>query len=337
MENKVPTPKKKKIKLNYSRVIPAILGIIIIIIAIVGIVKLIQWNRGQEFIIDENINVDSEPEDFVFFMDPSRLEGNNYDGNFDILILGNDTVAYDKGGTNIAELIEEQTDANVYNCAFSGSLMGAKSSTRDEILTVFPADAFCFFWLSDSIQTNNWQLQEDAIELLSDEYDKEHYIQVLNELKSIDFNKIDLLLIYYDGHDFLEGRPMSSHLSIYEITTIEGGFTGSYERYPINYPYMQHMLIAPTFCYVINEDGTKEGCDIADLGWGNLPTCQTTLQVQAQNYGVSYLDNFYGININAETADQYLMSDGITPNKEGREMIANRISECINARITSAY
>jgi len=333
MENKEPTQETKNNKFNYSKIIPIILGIVILVIAVIGIVKLIQWNRGEEFIIDENINVDTEPEDFVFFMDPSRLEGNNYDGEFDILILGNDTVAYDKDGTNIAELVEEQTGANVYNCAFDNSFMCAISSTRDEILTVFPADAFCFFWLSDSIQSNNWQLQEDAIQLLSDDYDKEHYREVLNELQSIDFNKIDLLLIYYDGHDYLAGNPISSHISIYEITTMEGGFTGSYERYPINYPYMQHMLIAPTFCYVINEDGSKEGCDIADLGWGNLPTCQTTLQVQAQNYGVSYLDNFYGININAETADQYLMSDGITPNEEGREMIANRISECINARI----
>ncbi len=333
MENQEPTPKNTKRKLDFSRIIPLILGIIILIIAIIGIVKLVQWNRGQEFIIDENVNVDSEPEDFVFFMDPSKLEGNNYDGEFDILILGNDTVAYDKGGTNIAELVEEQTGANVYNCAFDGSFMCAISSDYDDILTVFPADAFCFFWLSDSIQTNNWQLQEDAIELLSDEYDKEHYIEVLNELKSIDFNKIDLLMIYYDGHDYLAGNPISSYLSIYEITTMEGGFTGSYERYPINYPYMQHMLVAPTFCYVMNEDGSKEGCDIADLGWGNLPTCQTTLQVQSQNYGVSYLDNFYGININEETADQYLMADGITPNEEAREMIANRIAECINARI----
>ncbi len=333
MENKEPTQETKLKKFNFSKIIPIILGIVILIIAVIGIVKLIQWNRGEEFIIDENINVDTEPEDFVFFMDPSRLKDNNYDGEFDILILGNDTVAYDKGGTNIAELVEEQTGANVYNCAFDNSFMCAISSTRDEILTVFPADAFCFFWLSDSIQSNNWQLQEDALELLSEDYDKEHYREILDELQSIDFNKIDLLLIYYDGHDYLAGNPISSHLSIYEITTMEGGFTGSYERYPINYPHMQHMLIAPTFCYVINEDGSKEGCDIADLGWGNLPTCQTTLQVQAQNYGVSYLDNFYGININEETADQYLMSDGITPNEEGRTMIANRISECINARI----
>lgn len=333
MENKEPTQETKLKKFNFSKIIPTILGIVILIIAVIGIVKLIQWNRGEEFIIDENINVDTEPEDFVFFMDPSKLKDNNYDGEFDILILGNDTVAYDKGGTNIAELVEEQTGANVYNCAFDNSFMCAISSTRDEILTVFPADAFCFFWLSDSIQSNNWQLQEDALELLSEDYDKEHYREILDELQSIDFNKIDLLLIYYDGHDYLAGNPISSHLSIYEITTMEGGFTGSYERYPINYPHMQHMLIAPTFCYVINEDGSKEGCDIADLGWGNLPTCQTTLQVQAQNYGVSYLDNFYGININEETADQYLMSDGITPNEEGRTMIANRISECINARI----
>lgn len=332
MDNKEPAKEKDTKKINYTKYIPYALGIIILVVVAIGIIQLLRWNQGQEFIIDENVNVDTETEDFVFFMDPSKLEGNNYDGNLDILILGNDTAAYDKGGTNIGEIIEEQTGATVYNCALTGSFLSARTASQGEVADM-PIDAFSFFWLTDAIQTNNWTMQDTALPKLPEGYDKEHYEEILNLLKSIDFNDIDLLLIYYDGHDYLAKRPTNSIFSMYDISTMEGSFTSSYERYPINYPYMQHMFITPTFCYVINEDGTKEGCDIADLGYGNLPTCLTTLQVQSQNYNVSYLDNFYGININAETADDYLLEDGITPNDEGREMIGNRISEFINARL----
>lgn len=333
MENQKPAYKKKKRKLNYGRIVPLILGLAILIILIICIVKIVRWNQGQEFIVHEDVNVDTETEDFIFFTDPSKIEGNTYDGNLDILILGNDTVAYDKGGINIAELIAEKTGATVYNGAFPGSYLACQTDSYDGMLNN-PIDSFSFFWISDSIQINNWDKQQNALEKLPAEYNKAEYQETLDLLKSIDFNEIDLLLIYYDGHDYLAQNPINNPTNIFDVSAMEGSFTGSYERYPINYPHMQHMLIAPTFCYVFNDDGTKEGCDVANLGHGNLPTCLTTLQIQAQNYSVSYVDNFYGININSETADQYLLEDGITPNEEARIMIADRISEQINIRLT---
>ena len=148
-DNKKTAPKRK---LNYSRIFHIGLPIVILIIIFICAIQLLRWNRGQEFIIDENVNVDTETEDFVFFMHPSMLEGNEYDGQFDILILGNDTVAYDKGGTNIAEMIEEQTGAKVYNCALKGSFMASETGSLEEVKDSH-RDAFCAFWISESIQT----------------------------------------------------------------------------------------------------------------------------------------------------------------------------------------
>lgn len=332
MDNQQPTEKKTKRKLNYHRVVPIALGILILIILIIGVVRLIIWNQGQEYIIDESVDVESEPEDLIFFMDPSIYTDNNDDGKLTILALGNDTLAYDKGGINIAEQIAEQTGATVYNCALEGSYMAALQPTVTNI-EENPLDAFSFFWISDSIQTGNWDLQYKALPLLPDNIDKKSYTETIDFMKTIDYASVDLLIIYYDGHDYLNRNPIANPTNIYDVTTMEGSFTGCFERYPINYPNMQAMLISPTFCYVTTEDGKLEGCDLADLGHGNLPTCMTTLQTQAQNYGVSYVDNFYGIKINAETADKYLLNDGITPNDEGRIMIAERISGFINARI----
>lgn len=330
MDNNKPTSDEKKRELNINKYIPFILGAVILIIAIVGIIQIIRWNKGQEFIIDESVNVDTEPEDFIFFLDPAVAASDSYDGSFDILILGNDTVAYDRGGTNIGEIIEEKTGANVYHCALTGSYMAEHLENEEEDN---PLDAFNFFWISDAIQTGDWSRQDAALNNLPATCDRAHYTEVLGTLKSIDYNTIDLLIIYYDGRDYLAKHPINDPTNMYSHHTIEGCFTGSYERYPINYPNMQHMLISPTFCYATLDDGTKEGCDTANLGYGNLPTCMTTLQVQSQTYSVSYVDNYYGININTETADQYLLEDGITPNEQGRQEIAERIAECINIRL----
>ncbi len=332
MSEHEPTPKKTVRKLNYSRIIPLVLGLCILVIAIIGVIRLIQWNRGVEYIVDPDVDVESEPEDLVFFMDPSTLPDSNYDGQLTILALGNDTLAYDKGGINIAERLAAETNATVYNCAFSGSFMATQGYTAEDI-EKYPLDAFSFFWISDSIQTGNWKHQEEALENLPEHVDAQAYRETLELAQSIDYNDIDLLIIYYDGHDYLNEHPIANPVNMYDVHTMEGSFTGCFERYPVNYPNMQFMMIAPTFCYVTAENGTKTGCDIANLGHGNLPTCLTTLQIQAENYGVSYVDNFYGISINAETADQYLMDDGITPNEEGREMIVKRIAGFITPRL----
>lgn len=332
MEDNKTGSENKRRKPNYQRIALAGLGVLILVVIIIGVVQLIKWNRGKEYIIDPNVDISTETEDLIFFMDPSTLSDNNYDGNLTIVMLGNDTLAYDRGDKNIAEMIADKTGATVYNCAFEGSFMAALESTVTEIQNN-PQDAFSFFWISDSIQTGNWSLQEKALEYLPDSFDKEAYRETLDLAQSIDYNDVDLLLIYYDGHDYLARNPIANPTDMYDVTTMEGSFTGCFERYPINYPNMQCMLIAPTFCYVIDENGNKEGCDIANLGHGNLPTCLTTLQIQAETYSVSFVDNFYGIKINAETADKFLLADGITPNDEGREMIAERIARIINVRL----
>lgn len=334
MEHNESKSEKKKRKPNVQRILLTGLAVAILVIIIIGIAKIAKWNRGKEYIIDPNVDISTETEDLIFFMDPSLLPDNNYDGELTILMLGNDTLAYDEGNHNIAEMIADKTGATVYNLAFKGSFMAALESSVENIENN-PWDAFSFFWVSNSIQINDWSMQEEALEYLPDTYDKEAYQETIDLAKTIDFNDVDLLLIYYDGHDYLARNPIANPTNIYDVTTMEGSFTGSFERYPINYPNMQCMLIAPTFCYVIDEEGNKEGCDIANLGHGNLPTCLTTLQIQAETYSVSFVDNFYGIKINAETADKFLLGDGITPNAEAREMIAERIARIINVRLIS--
>ncbi len=334
MTEKNVTPKKRRRKPNYQRIIPWSLALLILIVVFVAVLQLLKWNRGREYVIDPNVNVDTETEDMIFFMDPSTLSENNYDGTLDVVILGNDTLVYDDDGNSIGDLLAEKINGNVYNCGFEGSYLAAETKTMDAVADN-PIDAFGFFWLSNAIMTGDWSMQETALNNLPDEYNRREYEETLSLLKSLDFNTIDLMLIYYDGHDYLAKHPMANPTDMYDVMTMEGSFTGSFERYPVNLPHMQCMFIAPTFCYVIDEDGTKEGCDIADLGHGNLPTCLTTLVIQTNTYEVSYLDNFYGIPINAETAEQYLLDDGITPNEEGREMIAERIANCINLRLIS--
>lgn len=336
-EKKVNTTKKEKKKeKNWLSYIPWIIAGIILLFIIWAIIRIAIWNRGESIEIDPNApDLSTETQDYLFFRNPGLIEGNNYDGKLDVVLLGNDMYLYDKDGQSIAEMLQEDVNGTVYNCALNGSRL---CSVNDHWDNEFPEnndpmDAFAFFWLSESIQYQDYSLQWQELERLPEHIDREHYRSVLTRLESIDFNTVDLILICYDGHDYLEGYPGAIAEQPYTILSMAGTMGATYEKYGPNYPFMQLMFVTPTFCYAINEDGTKTGADLPNETGHSLPDAVNYVLSMSMDYSVSYLDNYYGININNETADNYLLEDGITPNPEGRRLIADRIIKYINERL----
>ena len=53
----------------------------------------------------------------------------------------------------------------------------------------------------------------------------------------------------------------------------------------------------------------------------------------AVQMNATYLDNYWGIDINAENADNYLTDSTTYPNADGRKLIADKLSETINEKI----
>jgi len=96
---------------------------------------------------------------------------------------------------------------------------------------------------------------------------------------------------------------------------------------------MQLVFVAPTYCYEVLEDGTVKGADFPNEYSASLPDTLAYVANASMNYYVSYLDNYYGVKINGETSDEYLLEDGVIPNAAGRKLIADRIAKYINERM----
>lgn len=337
-ENTNSTNNLPKRTLKFASLLPLIIAFVILVLIIFAIIRIIIWNRGESIdnLPDTSLDLSTETNDYLFFQNPTLLEGNTgYDGSFDVVLIGNDMYLYEKDGKSIADLLEEDLNGKFYNCALKGSRLCAKNDRWDNTFPEnnYSLDAFSYFWLSDSIQQQDYSFQWQELEKLPAEIDKAHYSEVLKRLESIDFNTIDLILVCYDGRDFLDGAPGAVPGDPYTIVSMAGAMGASYEKYTINYPFLQQMFVAPTFCYLINEDGSKTGADLPNETAHSLPDCTNYVLSMSMDYSVSYLDNYYGIPINSETADNYLLEDGITPNAEGRRLIANRIVKYINERL----
>ncbi len=334
-EQKKTTPKNNKKEKNIVSFIPFIIGGVILLLIIVAVIRIIIWNKGEKFEVDPDYEIGVETQDYLFFMNPALIEGNEYDGNFDVVILGNDMYLYDGDGKSITEMLQEDINGTVYNCALKGSRLCSVNDHWDEEFPENnnPMDAFDFFWISESIQHQDYSRQWTELERLPAEIDRAHYSEVLRQLESIDFNTVDLLLVCYDGQDFLNDFPGAIVDQPYTILSMEGTMGAVYEKYGPNYPSMQLMFVAPTYCYKTLPDGTKKGADLPNEYGLSLPDSVGFVLAKSMDYSVSYLDNYLGININSETADEYLLEDGITPNEKGRKMIADRIVKYVNERL----
>lgn len=331
-ENK-PTKSKKRVP-NWGHIIPFSVGAVILIVGLVLIIRILIWNRGQVSIIDPNEvpDVSTETEDMMYLMPPSTVWGAEDDGEVNIAVFGNDTYATEYKGKTIMDMVNEDLNVNIYNICFPGSYL---SSETEGVFDAEenPVNAFSFYWLQSNFLTRDYKLQRKALEFLPEGYDKKTYEQTLTELESIDFSKIDVLLICYDGHDYLAGRTPDIYGEVYNVSTMQGSIAASIFNMEQNYPNLQYVFVAPVFCYYIDEAGNKEGCDTKDLGQGNMPTGLTPIHNLDAVYTLSYLDLFYGVKINLETAEGLLTEDGITPNEKGAKMMAERIVRMLKGRL----
>ncbi len=314
---------------KYTKYIPAVLALVIVSIIAFVAIRIHIWNIGEPYEVDPNLILETETEDIFFLEPPENRWLEEDDKKRTIVIFGNDTFADNDVENSISDIIAKETDAKVYNCCFNGSTLTASTPAWDEEMN-HPMDAFCFYWLADSVKNSDFSRQTAALALLDDSVDSDMYQSQIKKLEGIDFTEVDLVIFAYDSTEYCLGADTYDVNEPYSITTMSGSLAGTFDKFALNYPNIQQMVVAPTFCYVIGEDGSKTPCDLADLGHGTLTNCLTHIRDFCFEYEVTYLDNYYGIAITEENADQYLMQDARTPNQVGRNMIAVRISNMIN-------
>lgn len=331
----------KKRKPNWSRIIPWSLALILVVCVILIFAKLLIWNKGKKIVItDEDIaSIQIDTNDNIRILPASVFRPDTDDGIPTIAVFGNNT--YYEGINNSTSIMDyvkkEIPDAVVYNFCIPDTRL--TSYYADELSPEeCPEDYFTFFWLTLCKKLGTMEKQETAINYLDPEkYDIARCRQVLTELETFDMDAVDLVLICYDGHEYLDGvLPRSLDGDDFEktnSTTILGSITTSVFILNDGYPDTQFVYLSPVFCYATDSDGNKKDCDKYNTGNGTIAEYIYAARNASDYVGVSYMDLFNGVGINETNADKYLESDGITPNKEARRLIAERIAKLLSDRL----
>ena len=245
-----------------------------------------------------------------------------------IVVFGNAPFADDRGSSdNLASLIAKETGATVYNCSISGSYLAAQHTNFDP--TLAPMDAYCLYWLVNlaaGVPLDGYY--NDAAKALGDKTPPEAE-EVVNTLKTLDFNTIDTVAIMYDATDYLMGNAMYNDDNPTDPTQFTGNLEASLEVLQRLYPQIRIIVMSPTYAYAIDEDGNYVSSDIYIYNGRDVLSTYVIKECYSANlHSVSFMDNLYG-SITEDNAKEYL-TDNLHLNVKGRKLIAKRFEYFLN-------
>ncbi len=299
---------------------------IVVICSITFIIyKFCNWNNIvnlDELFTKEELEADPEIETLDNILPNLEAEGTPaaMDGETNVVLFGNGAFAENYGTSdNVAEIIAEMSGANVYNCSVSGSHLAATHSTFT--LGIDAMDGFNFYWLTTLIAMDNHFPPSDALTNAPEALPPEA-AEVYEILSNMDFSKVDVIGIMYDGTDYLQGRPLYNASRETDIQTYYGNLAAGIELIQDTFPHIRIIVMSPTYAYAIDENGDYVDSDIYLYNEFPLSTYSQMLERCASNAGVTYVDNFYGT-VNVNNAGDYLI-DNIHLNKDGKQKLAER-------------
>ena len=245
-----------------------------------------------------------------------------------IVLFGNAPFADDRDSSDsLANLIAKETGANVYNCSISGSYLAAQELNFDS--TVAAMDAYCLYWLvnlATGAPIDNYYVQ--AAEQLGDKTPADAE-EVINTLKTLDFNTIDTVAIMYDATDYLLGNPMYNDDNPTDPTQFTGNLEASLDVLQSLYPQIRIIVMSPTYAYAVDENGDYVSSDMYIYNNRDVLSTYVIKECYSANlHSVSFMDNLYG-SITEDNAKEYL-TDNLHLNVKGRKLIAKRFEYFLN-------
>lgn len=245
-----------------------------------------------------------------------------------IVLFGNAPFADDRDSSDsLANLIAKETGANVYNCSISGSYLAAQELNFDP--TVAAMDAYCLYWLvslATGAPIDSYYVQ--AAEQLGDKTPADAE-EVINTLKTLDFNTIDTVAIMYDATDYLLGNPMYNDDNPTDPTQFTGNLEASLDVLQSLYPQIRIIVMSPTYAYAVDENGDYVSSDMYIYNNRDVLSTYVIKECYSANlHSVSFMDNLYG-SITEDNAKEYL-TDNLHLNVKGRKLIAKRFEYFLN-------
>lgn len=219
-----------------------------------------------------------------------KVKAENLDVEFDenifaskkICCIGDSLFGLYRGSTSTPAYVAERTGATVYNCGFGGCRMSTHPTTGYA--------AFSMWKLADAIATGSWSQQNS--EAASGE---NYFASQLETLKSINFSTLDYMVIHYGTNDYNANVALDNTSSPKSTSTICGALRYSIERILTAYPNIKIYVSLPIY-RMWDSVGAETHINSNGI---TLVECVEALEQAARDYGVSVIDGYHNLGMNA--------------------------------------
>lgn len=274
------------------------------------------WEKGIRSALFSDFRIENELSD-----DSSGFLGKT------CVCLGDSVTGFMDPPNDYPSILAANTGMTVYNCGFEGCRM---SDTHPDAAH----KAFGAVPIADSIATGNWTTQDSYVNgIYSTSYAQEH----LNNLKEIDWSKVDFVTVFYGGNDAGNYVAIDNSQDHTDTTTYVGAARYVYNRIHSAYPNIKIMFFVPMYRYWIaeNKDSNEmifemDGTTYHYYDWGDA------LLAASSSIGVPVVDMYRMLGINATNRTVFLLeSDQTHPSEEGNKLIASIFEEQLFAEFLS--
>ncbi len=305
------------------------LAFVLALLLIIGLVFWRIWNYGTLKDLDdyESEYVPEVLDNIVPLLTDEDVTITD-DGKTTIVAFGNAPFADDRDAKDsVLNLIAAQTGATIYNCSVGGSYLAAEGATLSS--EIAPLDAFNFYWLTTAFcLRNNGHVYQQIFDTLGDDA-PEDGIKAYETLMDIDFNTVDVIVLMYDGSDYLAGHYMYTDANDTDIQHFTGNMCAGIDLIQETFPHIRIIVMSPTYAFALNEEGQQVSSDQYRYNGQDVLSTYVIKQSDfAYDRGVSFVDNLYGT-INEDDAPKYL-TDHLHLNAEGRKLVADRFVYALN-------
>lgn len=215
-------------------------------------------------------------------------------------------------------VIAEETGMTVYNVGFAGCRM---SDTHP-----YPAyKRFGMVPLVDAIVSGDWSEQDAYVGQIEDgTFPRAH----LNNLKNMDWSKVDFATIFYGANDAGNGIPLGDPTGK-NTETLLGAFNYAIEKFMTAYPHIKLLILTPIFRYWYDEGKDSDEMEIPEYGTENVRKYYEwgdALMERAKVYKLPTVDMYRTLGINTFNKATYLKNDGAHPRNIGSALIGGKIA-----------
>ena len=245
----------------------------------------------------------------------ANAKKSKYDG--EILVCFGDSIT----NYGYTDTIKADTGLKAINVGLSSGRYAYSDDSNQYV------NAFAFHNIVDAINTGDWTIPDSLNGVSGYETQYAH----IQDIKAIDFSKVQFVSIAYGTNDFASATPLDDENDpLNPNKSFKGAIRYCLKGLTEKYPHLKILGVTPCYRFWSESGNVLYDSDTHAVGGMFMTQYVQAVEDVYTEYHLPFVNNYDNAGINKYNRLQYFgINDGLHPNAKGREIIGHRIASGI--------